>query len=478
MKLGASLLLALALAVVPARAAEPAPLVVKVDVGASGLSADVIRTAIGKELGVATSPEGATASSLSVRLVGSRARVSFVRKSGEKLEREIDLPAEPSSRVEVIALLAGNLARDEAAALIASLKKPEPEPAPPAEPAPAPVAEQKPADPPAKKSAEPKPEKVARRAPEKHESSKRTTERGPLLANLSLYHPISITSESEKRSFNVELGLAYSRIGGLDGFGLTLGHLRVEGPARGVGIGVLWTRLEGNADGAFGSAIFSEARGRLRGAEGSGVVLLRKGKVEGFQSAGALVYTAGDVEGAQLSIVNVGADVTGAQVGIVNVGGHVRGSQVGLVNVADRVDGLPLGVVNVIKEGRTQALAWADTQVIANVGVKYLNGPLYTVVAGGFDGGDGAGLAFALGGHIQLGRASYLELDALYRYVSDFDDRDSDPDQHFAAGRLIAGLEGLGPTGAFAGGGVSYSVDAHGQGASVGAYGALGVALF
>ncbi|MCC6897402.1 MAG: hypothetical protein IT377_00430 [Polyangiaceae bacterium] len=497
-----SLLLLLALAG-RAVADEKPSLIVSVDAGSSGVSADAVRSAIGKELGVATVAQGDGESRLSVRIQGDRATVVFTRGT-EKIERVVDLPKEPAARVEVIALLAGNLARDEAGALLAALapKPAEPEPAPPAPPpAEAPPAS-KPAPPPTVR-AEAKP--VAP-APAASESRSR---RGPLFANLSLYSPIAITPDAEQRSFDIELGLAYSKIGGLTGFGLTVGHLRVGGPAAGVAVSGLWTRVDGDQKGAFVSGIFSQGGGSLRGAEGSGILTLRdgdlegfqgsgvfgsardvhgaqlagiaawsEGAVEGFQGAGALARARGSVQGAQISAVNIGGDLRGAQVGLVNIGESVRGTQIGVVNVADRVDGLPLGLVNVVKHGRTQALAWADTQVVANAAVKYLNGPVYTLIGAGYDGGDGAAAAFALGGHVQLSRATYFEVDVLYRYLTDFRDTDRDPDRHLTAGRVVLGADGLGPAGAFVGGGVSHDVDSHGEGAKVRGYGLAGVSLF
>lgn len=511
----ASLLFALASTLAwPALAAENAPaaesrsaLVVRVDVGTSGLSPDVIRTAIGKELGVETAAEGDDKGSVSVRIVGNRARVSVVRPSGEKLEREVELPREASSRVEVIALLAGNLARDEAASLIASLKKPVAEPTP--EPAPAPAAEPTPAPTPA-----PKPTPAAAPAPKAPKASAPRAAPGEkahdsFAANLSLWSPVAIVEHTERHTFDLEAGLAYSRIGGLSGLGLNVGHLRIEGRARGVGVSGLWTRVGGDSQGAFATGILSQAGGALEGVEGAGIAALRSGNVDGVQGAGVVNtaarlrgvqlsgvvnwangpvsgaqgtgvvnYAAEGLDGVQLSLVNIGGNVRGAQLGLVNIGGDVSGAQVGLVNVSDRIDGVPLGIVNVVKNGRTQAVAWADTDVVANAAVKYLNGPIYTLLGAGWDGGDGSAAAFALGAHIGLSRATYLEIDALYRYVSDFDDTDSDQDQHLTALRLIAGLERLGPAGAFVGGGVSQAVDADGGRHDPELYGVAGVTLF
>jgi hypothetical protein len=520
------LLLALsAAAATPARAddgAKPTPvLVVSVDAGTSGLSPDVIRTAIAKELGVETRGEGASGETLTVKIVGSRVRVAVVRANGEKLEREVELPREAASRVEVIALLAGNLARNEAATLLASLKQAEP-PGAPAEPppggatppvAPAPTTAPAPAaTPPVAPAASTPPRAAAEEAPTDDDAPAGAgpkSGRGPLAMNLSLFHPVAIDGGSHQRSYHFELGLAYSRIGGLEGVGLTVGHLRIDGAASGVGLAGLWARVDGDAAGAFGAGVLTQGSGRLRGAEAAGIVALRDGDVDGAQGAGvfaraarvrgvqlggavswaegpvhgaqgagALAFSRGDVSGAQLSLVNIGGNLDGAQLGVVNIGGRVRGAQVGVVNVSDRVDGVPLGLVNVVKQGRTQALVWGDTLVPANAAVKYLNGPIYTMVGAGWDGGDGAAFGFALGGRVQTSRATYVEIDALYRYLSDFDDGDADPDRHLSVLRALVGLEGLGPAGLFLGGGASHDVDAQGLGAEVKGYGVAGATLF
>ena len=352
MKRLGTLLLWLALAG-PAFADQKPSLIVSVDVGSSGLSADAVRAAIGKELGVATASEGDGESRLAVRITGDRATLVFTR-GGEKIERVVDLPKEPGARVEVIALLAGNLARDEASALLASLapKPAEAEPAPPEPPPAAEPAKAPPAESPKPAVAEPAEKKPAEAAVSGGESRWR---RGPLFANLSLYSPIAITPDAAQRSFDIELGLAYSKIGGLTGFGLTVGHLRVGGPAEGVGVTGLWTRVDGDQKGAFASGIFSQGGGQLRGAEGSGIVTLRSGDLqgfqgsgvfgsargvqgaqlagiaawsdgalEGFQGAGALARARGSVQGAQISAVNIGGDLRGAQLGLVNIGGNVR----------------------------------------------------------------------------------------------------------------------------------------------------------
>lgn len=490
----------------PTIAEERRALVVSVDVGTSGLSPEEVRAAVAKELGVQALSEGDASGSLSVRVLGARVRVTFTRGDGERIEREVELPRETASRVEVIALLAGNLARDEAAALLAELKRSQAktQATPATDETSAPKLPLAAAPPPRPTAAAP-----SATADTTAAAPTAAHHRPPLAANLSLFHPLSIVADSERYTLDLELGLAYGRIGALSGFGLNVGHLRVDGVAEGVGVAGLWSRIDGDAVGAFGSGILSQGGGALRGAELSGIAALRRGDVDGFQGAGVvgkaarvrgaqvggavswaegpvkgaqlaggLSFARGDIDGGQLALVNIGGNVRGAQVGLVNIGGDVRGSQLGVVNISDRVDGVPLGVVNVVKNGRTQAVAWADTLVVANAAVKYLNGPIFTLVGAGHDGGDGVAAAFALGGHVRITQGSYVELDALYRYLTDFDDTDADPDRHLSAARVVIGAEGLGPAGAFVGGGVSHDVDSHGRNQQVRAYGVAGVSLF
>jgi hypothetical protein len=391
------------LAQAPAEAAAAAPLEVRLALGARRLDSERVRRAIERELArpVALSAVDSAPLVLSVGPDG-RLGARYTRPVEPVLVRQVDLPADDERAVEVIALLAGNLTRDEASELIESLNAE-------AAPAPPPVVA---APPPA---APPPP-------------ARRRYEASPSL-NLSLFHPLTLVSHSEEHEFALELGLAYGRVGAISGFGAEFGVLHVDGPLSGVGMSTFWTKVGGPARGVTASLVFNQSRGGIAGAQLGGLVALESGSVQGAQlaiavaiaqdvvgvqgsgalslskslqglqgssgvsivrgraegvvGAGAVSLAGGDVDGligaAGAAIardvrgailaggftvardvqgvqgsaaVNVAHDVEGVLLtGGVNVAHDVNGVSAAPINVATgRVDGLQLGVVNVASE--------------------------------------------------------------------------------------------------------------------------------
>jgi hypothetical protein len=109
-----------------------------------------------------------------------------------------------------------------------------------------------------------------------------------------------------------------------------------------------------------------------------------------------------------MALLNIGGDVDGAQFGLLNIGSQVRGTQVGLINIATKVDGLSLAPVSILREGRTQLTVFSDTAVIANAGVKYATGPLYSLFALGGDPIPEQDRSVALGAGIRTRRLRKL----------------------------------------------------------------------
>ena len=110
----------------PSPAATESSLAADIDVGRSGLDAEQLRAAIARELGVDVrlSSGKAEPSALLVRLSDGRATVRFQPPGGGRaLERTVELPADPEPAYETVALLAGNLARDEASELLEQLRR-------------------------------------------------------------------------------------------------------------------------------------------------------------------------------------------------------------------------------------------------------------------------------------------------------------------------------------------------------------------
>jgi hypothetical protein len=458
-----ALLAALALAVpapVFASAAAGSALVVRVDAGSSGVDADEVRAAIARELA-----ETKTAGSVDVQIGKSSITVVYTDPSGQTLRRVIDRPKNRSQEVDTIALLAGNLARDEARELAGTLG-PKPQAEPPAtEP---PAAEPPATEPPATEApvaplpvTKPPPKPPSDAAPELEPTS--PSRAGPrTLLGLSLFHPIAFPPDGHERTVQLELGLAYSRLGGLAGAAIGIGAVRTHGLAQGVIVSGIWTWSEAATEGAAVSGVFATTAGRLRGVEASGVLNWRQGNAEGVQLSGVF-NRANDVQGAQLSVGNSAADVRGAQLGLVNIARRVHGAQLGLVNIADRVDGLSLAPVTILADNRTRAVAWYDTTLIANAGVKYSFEPLYTLFSVGGDPAPErerrAGFGIAIGAHVWQPSPLFVDLDLLYRYAVPETQREDFQDLHSTALRGIVGWQLAEPIALFAAGGLEYRVD-------------------
>src|SRR6188768_2558667 len=108
--------------------AAPAPaqaLPVTIKLASTPLQAEAIRAAIESELRVPVRLDDvAPDEGLTVSVKWRRATVIYRSRQGETTTRSLDLPANAEQSVEVIALLAGNLARDEASELLARLAPP------------------------------------------------------------------------------------------------------------------------------------------------------------------------------------------------------------------------------------------------------------------------------------------------------------------------------------------------------------------
>jgi hypothetical protein len=478
-----------------AEEARPGVLVVLVDPGSTGLDPAEVRAAIARELrvDVVDAPVAGAAGTMSVKVEGSTELTMTFESTGGWVDvtRQVELPPDPAEQIETMALLAGNLARNEAGELLAGLK---PKDTPPPEETP----------PPPPKRAEPRPEVIRPKTaapPKLPELSAcglaqrdRTSVR-PL--NLSLWHPVALDRDSERHRYYVELGLGYGRVGGLSGGAVNPFALRIEGPmlgaaaagiylgARGPGCGVyiagigihaqgalegaeaagVFAGRDGAVEGVQGAGIVAASR-RVRGVQGAGVTSLASDRVVGAQVSGLANLAAGSVRGAQLSaLYNHSDDLDGIQIGLMNHAGRVRGVQIGLVNVSRKVDGIALGLVNVVRDGRAELVAWADGPARANVGVKYLFDPLYTLIGVGYDLEPSTSASSAIGVHLPLG-PFFWDLDAMYSFVGDWWLKGIQQfhARHELRYRAMLGVE-LVPRwfGLFAGGAAEHGVDSTGR---------------
>jgi len=367
-----------------------------ISVGGSGLEPAAIQRAVEAELHVPLVIDPKADQRLEIVVTGRRANVTYLSPGRDPVTRSVDLPKDDERALETLAYLVGNLARDEASELLAEFAPPPGEaatdvPPPPPPPPPPPAAEAKPA--PSATAAKPAPPPTPPAGPKLTESKR-------FAANVSLYYPVTARPHTEQWKLNLELGVAYSRVGAINGAAFNLGYLRVDQSLDGFGGSIFWTRT-GDVRGIAGSWFVAEGYGRLRGIGFATIVNHRVGNIDGLQ-ASLLVATGGDVlgiEGAPLVVVgrdiqgfqgsagvSVSRDVRGAQLGFVNVGRRVNGLQVGLVNVADEIKGGAIGLVNIAGNGRFQPALWfSGPHAVFNAGYKSITGFTYTQAGGGYD---------------------------------------------------------------------------------------------
>jgi hypothetical protein len=237
----------------------------------------------------------------------------------------------------------------------------------------------------------------------------------------------------------------------------------------------VWSYSSGALDGARLAGVAAWQGGALTGFQGSGVVNLMMGPVKGGAVAGAFNLTGplhgavlsgvanvtrGRVNGAQIAtMVNIAEDVDGVQIGLVNVGRRVQGVQIGLVNVADEVDGASIALAPIVKDGRQRLVFWtAPGHALANIGAKFENGPVYSLVGMGYeptpgvsDIGGRSGRYYptvALGVHADVGPL-FVECDAQYQSVQRIED--GEQQHHTVSLRPKLGWQPLEVLGIFAG---------------------------
>jgi hypothetical protein len=389
-----------------------------------------LRVALANTLGIAiTEPKSDRREALATVVVRRRAEggvtIVFIRPDGREVERTLDLPADRDLATETIALAAGNLVRDEAAELVATLT-----PAPPPSEAP-PSPEQLPAV-------------DAASAPPGAAPRRVTCTDGEHLFFGADFAPHAGTSSKYPdrwRTLSLNFVGGYAR--GLRGFELGVGANIESAFMCGVQIAAGANIVLGDVRG-LQLATANVGLGMVEGAQ-LGVVALAKRDIEGAQIAtvsiggGALVgvqvgvvnLLKGSVEGNQTGVVNVaGADVRGAQIGVVNVAhggvegvqvgttnvatGEVRGTQVGVVNYAD-VSDYPVGVVSVVRRGRTSVDGWVTETGIGMAGVRHGGRVIHNVYGVGYRAGTPSGWSFALGlgARLELSAKAHIDFEAI-----------------------------------------------------------------
>jgi len=238
-------------------------------------------------------------------------------------------------------------------------------------------------------------------------------------AHVGIYYPIGTHGrQSTDYTYNFALNVAYGRIGGLNGIGISGGVGRVEGNVKGIQISGLVSgaynlngiQVGGLVNGAGSVRGFQIGGGFVNGAEnvrgmqiGGGFVNGAENvhgiqigggfvngaeNVHGMQIGGGFVNGAENVHGIQIGgIVNGAANMTGIQIsGILNRSTTLRGIQIGLVSVNDTIkSGFSLSLVNIVRRGFYRE--WeASVSDYSNIAISYRMGmqrfyTIYTVGA-------------------------------------------------------------------------------------------------
>ena len=514
----ARVLFALAVAApVVAHADEAGP----VHLVADGVDGAALSASLAVELGRPVTAVAADAPCPSPCVVvhrrGAEATVDVIAADGTLRRRTIGVPDDAAAAVDVIVLLASNLARDEAAAILATLDDAEPV----SVPDPAPVADAPPAIAPAPVAAStPAPALVAPERP--------TAEGAGTSVSFGLLPFVSVsTSSAHARAVAAidllagvrhRMGIGVAGVasvvrhdvrgaqiagvatvaGDVDGLQLA-GVAAAAGDVDGFQIGGVAAAAKGSVDGFQVGGVAAVARGRADGVQIGGVAATSGGRAgvqvggvataaggavatqiggvataarggAGVQIAGVAAVSGGDT-GVQISGV---ANVTrgrlrGAQIGLVNVAGRSDGMQIGLVNVARGGRGGAFGLVNIVPGGRTELEGTIDQDSLGTVVLRHGGRRFHNVyglggrvgkdeVGGELDGEDFLLYGIGFGPTLYAGRTT-IDLDLMAWHVMYGDQRpwgDQAPDDLnlLTQARLIVGIP-IGPTHVVAGAAVN-----------------------
>jgi len=375
---------------------------VTLTIEASRLTVERILEALKEEFGVDVS-SGSDDESLQIFIQNDELRILFRDSEGTVLERNLTLPDDAARQLDSIALLAGNLARDEAGEFLASLRPQEAG----GDAKEAPVAASPPLEEDNSSPAAPalaKPDEANQPSvPKKSKKSKPATEDakkkvvkadGPPLRELpisvGIVGPLTFPKRVSKSRVHVHGSLFHSRIGnvkgvagsgfllhnrglgsksegrGVQGAGLWLGgfgHFRgaslaglavtQTGGAEGVSGGGLLSYQSDNHHGIHLGGLASFVGGKLEGAQLGGLFAGTMGPIDGAQIGGVAAYAGGNVDGAQIALVGLAAQLDGTQIALVSgVARRMKGIQLGLINYSGSFQGAQIGLLNISKKGK------------------------------------------------------------------------------------------------------------------------------
>jgi hypothetical protein len=376
-----------------------------------------LRDAIANELHKPVALSGAGVATNGVVTVTYRqsARELAVTWDGPKrgtVSRVVSAPSKIDDVVRDAAMLAGNLARDEAEDLVA--------PVPPLLP-------------PATDNTiiPPLPPSISDTAPPPVTAEPRKgIQKDKEEVTLGVFYPLATNLGRPWVRTHFDLNLLYGRVGQLDGF--QLGVVNVVTTADGKGTGnVSGIQLSpfganiatGKVEGLQLSPVLNIAGKGLEGWQTSFLLNRSGGDVAGFQGTWGVNSISGTLSGVQIGSLNISGDVRGVQLGLINVAKKVDGTTIGLINVADDIDGVPIGIASVTKTGGVHPQAWVSNATFGNFGIKLATKHTYTMPSVHYHHGyerDFVGAGFTIGGHIPIGDngiGPYVDTDISFSWL-------------------------------------------------------------
>lgn len=219
-------------------------------------------------------------------------------------------------------------------------------------------------------------------------------------------------------------------ISGNEGKGMLVSGLaNITGNSnRGITIAGLMNFTGDNGSGLLLTGLANISGNNYRGLASSGLMNVAGGSSTGVQVGGLLNITGEDMRGVQLSgIGNVtGRELRGIQIGLLNMASRAKGVQIGLFNYyKEKFDGLQLGLVNANPHTRIQLLVSGGNTTKLNLGARFKNNRLYTILGIGapyFDFNEkfSGAVFYRAGAELPLCKRLFVSGDLGYRHIETF----------------------------------------------------------
>lgn len=233
-------------------------------------------------------------------------------------------------------------------------------------------------------------------------------------------------------------GIGSFRRGWAEGFQAAGVFNWVSGPFRGFQASGVFNINVGDTAGFMATTSLNQVMGDMAGFQAATGLNWVNGSMDGFQGAMAMNWVGGQMrgfqgamalniaerfQGFQSATLNINTDLLqGVQAGVVNYSGSFEGLQLGVVNVAGKGSGVALGLFNWIGDGLFQPTIFGSDVTPIAIGLKTGTKHFYTMLGFGTDQSKSTPLyspLFALGGHFNLNKYLFVDLDLMQHMLVD-----------------------------------------------------------